>query len=43
LDLVRELLLRHPNLTVELSWVLLDRIVDGPDVAVGNAERSWFP
>ncbi|MDI9938274.1 MULTISPECIES: amidohydrolase family protein [Rhodococcus] len=38
LGLVRELLGRHPNLTVELSWVLLDRIVDGSDVAADWVE-----
>ncbi|MFZ2176303.1 MAG: hypothetical protein WAW17_20140 [Rhodococcus sp. (in: high G+C Gram-positive bacteria)] len=28
-----ELLARHRNLVVELSWVLLDRIVDGAEAA----------
>ncbi|MFE7421815.1 amidohydrolase family protein [Rhodococcus sp. NPDC057529] len=36
LDLVRRMIERHRNLTVELSWVLLDRIADE-----NGADEDW--
>ncbi|BAH51461.1 hypothetical protein ROP_32140 [Rhodococcus opacus B4] len=36
LDLVRGMIERHRNLTVELSWVLLDRIADE-----SSADKDW--